>query len=196
MVLHDVDGQYRCEGRGLPRRWAMGAHAHGTRAIPGVWVVVVIMMLTTVSAACGKHTKPCGDHDDDLGDANAPRVNTFAFVRQMPSDPWDLVFSVNFSDADGDLGTVQTSPTTGQITAHGLADLYTGQSDPTVSWSLAELLPQSNISPTATSGVFAIPLRFSESLGDGSNVALQLQLIDMAGHRSNCYEVDLHVTLH
>lgn len=116
--------------------------------------------------------------------ADAPLILGMGVASQVPSDPWRVVLATDFVDWSGDL-------------SGGNAELYTNHS-PAVSntYALTTLFMSSGGVPSdATSGRFALPVRFAPNTVDGASLHLGTQLVDAAGHRSNCYVLDLTFSL-
>lgn len=102
-------------------------------------------------------------------------ITDFGLYGQLDGDPWTLIFEIAFDDRDGDLGD-------------GKADFYLGgQAGAGASINLRDPFRQSALPLNATSGRFGVALRFGDTVSDGSNLLMGLQLLDAAGRRSNCY---------
>ena len=134
--------------------------------------------LCCVTPAC--NDSPCSD--DGQLEAPAPQIDAVEVLQdRVPGDPWELVFVVRFGDADGDLEP-------------GHAEVFLGSNAPTT-LELNEIFRQSALAPTSTSGLLTLPLRFSDTVRDGTDVRMGLQLVDEAARRGNCYSMDLHFTV-
>ena len=120
----------------------------------------------------------CGQNPQNTFE-EAPVITDFSLVDTLNGDPWTLIFSVAFTDSNGDLGRL------------GKAELFLNGNDQPERIDLAEIFSQSAISTDATQGTLAIPLRFGETLSDGTQVNLGLQLLDANSFRSNCYSLEL-----
>jgi hypothetical protein len=108
-----------------------------------------------------------------------PVITGLVLHSQLEEDPWLLVFDVSFTDADGDL-------------VGGNAELYiNGAKKPGATQPLRDLFRQSAVSDDSTSGHFSLPLRFDETMPDGAQVQLGLQLVDASGYRSRCYSLTI-----
>ena len=111
--------------------------------------------------------------------AEAPIITDFSFVESLRGDPWTLIFSVSFTDSNGDLGQL------------GKAEIFLNGNDTPERIELQEIFSQSAVDSGATQGTLALPLRFGESLSDGTQVNLGLQVLDANSFRSNCFSLDL-----
>jgi hypothetical protein len=106
-------------------------------------------------------------------------------AEQVPSDPWRVVLACDFIDPNGDLG------------AGSVAFYVNGGTTPKQDSPLAPLFAATGgLSPTATSGRVALPIRFAADTRSGSLLHLCVQLTDAAGHKSNCYGLTLQLNLH
>ena len=140
--------------------------------------IMAVLMASACLGACSKGNscdgQPASKH------ATAPRIEALSLLRQVTSDPWTLVFEVKFTDADGDLGG-------------GTAEFFMERKTPAaVTMSLAEMFQRSEVDLAASSGELGLPLRFKDTVPNGQDVDLELQMIDVKGQRSNCYQVSLH----
>lgn len=137
----------------------------------------------TATALLGCDRPGC-DGKDYVAEPNAPVVTKLELVQQLTErgDPWTLVFGVQFTDANGDVGA-------------GKAEVFlNGSTTPTI-LALSDDFGHSNVDLQAKSGRIAIPLRFNDSVQDASTVRFGLQLVDAAQLRSNCYSLDLSFTV-
>lgn len=136
------------------------------------WGATILALVA--SAACGKSSGcPPGTSSPD-----APQVTGLGLVTNaMPGDPWQLVFTVDFTDDDGDLG-------------YGEAEVYLDDAATPTRLELFRLFRESALAFEATSGQFMLPLHFT-GIADGDDVRLTLALIDQAQNRSPCYSADV-----
>lgn len=112
--------------------------------------------------------------------SGAPVIDNFWVLdHQIPGDPWTVLFGVDYTDGDADLEA-------------GVAEFYLNRNDEPAVQEMAEAFRQSGVQPSQTSGSVWMALRFADTIEDGTDVTLGLQIVDAAGHRSNCYTVDLH----
>lgn len=137
------------------------------------WPVVVAASLAT--AACDGAA--CGDFEQTTG-ATAPVIDAFTSAGQLQGDPWTIILAVDFRDEDGDLGG-------------GRAQFFLNGDGPSTEQPMADIFRQSGLPDGATAGKLGWPLRFGDTVGDGSTVKIGLQLVDAAEQRSNCYRLDL-----
>ncbi len=144
-----------------------------------LWTVAFVATLA-LAAGCGS---PCGDYAASDAD-NAPRLVGMKLVqRAVPSDPWQLVFVLDFRDKDGDL-------------SGGFAQVFLNGKRHESTVALLEIFRQSALANDATSGQLTLPLRFDESsVSDGAKVELAVQVVDSATLRSNCYSMDLEFSV-
>jgi hypothetical protein len=113
------------------------------------------------------------------GDDTAPVIEQFDLLGQLEGDPWTLVFGTSFADSSGDLGG-------------GHAEFSLNGKSSGSQLELDEIFRQSGIDPASKAGRMAFPLRFADSVQDGSEVWLGLQLVDAEDQRSNCSAMKLH----
>ncbi len=137
-------------------------------------------VLALLAPACGSST--CGGQARS-DDAGAPEVSSFFVLsedRQIPGDPWTVLFGIDFLDPNGDLGE------------SGAAEFYLNSNPEPTAQPLDRVFRQNGLQPSATEGAFWVTLRFAEAtVDDGTRVRLGVQLIDGALLRSNCYTLDL-----
>jgi len=136
--------------------------------------------LALIAPACGSNT--CGGQAR-TEDGNAPAVTRFYVLsedKQIPGDPWTVLFGVEFNDITGDLGP------------GGRAEFYLNSNTEASEQELDRVFRQNGLLPGATEGAFWVYLRFAEeTVDDGTQVRLGVQLVDAAELRSNCYTLDL-----
>ena len=131
------------------------------------------------SLGCGSDGNAyCGQNPQNTF-PEAPVITDFSLVDTLNGDPWTLIFSVAFTDTNGDLGKL------------GKAELFLNGNDQPERIGLAEIFSQSAIAPDAVEGTLAVPLRFGETVSNGTVVNLGLQLLDANSFRSNCYSLEL-----
>lgn len=121
----------------------------------------------------------CGDNVRVSSDVNAPVINNVVLVDQLEQDPWTLVLTLDFRDADGNLA------------AGDVVFYLNNDGDSATSQSLLPTFKQSAISEEATSGTLVLPLRFDDTVGDGVEIDLGMQLVDAEVLHSNCYGLTL-----
>jgi hypothetical protein len=138
-------------------------------------LVVAILLATGASACGGGH---CAGLEADESPGTPVVDNFWVLEQQIPGDPWTVLFGVDYTDDDGDLGT-------------GSAEFYLNESKDAAVQDMVDAFRQSGVQPGQTSGSVWMALRFSDTVDDGTHVTLGLQLVDAAGHRSNCYTVEL-----
>ena len=135
------------------------------------------------AAACGS---PQCDGQNYEPQAGSPVIVRMDILQQLAGDPWTIVLALEFSDSEGDIGGGQVS-------------FYLNSDKTPTTLPLAEYFAQSDLPVNATSGRFALQLRFRNTVPDGDRVRLAAQLEDAsasvkgaaAGLRSNCYQMDL-----
>jgi hypothetical protein len=143
--------------------------------------VLAALSLVGLALLCG-----CGSDDNAHCAQNpqntfseAPIITDFSLVETLKGDPWTLIFSLSFTDSNGDLGQL------------GKAEIFLNGNDTPERIELQEIFSQSAVESGATEGTLALPLRFGESLADGTQVNLGLQILDANSFRSNCFSLDL-----
>jgi hypothetical protein len=100
--------------------------------------------------------------------------------KQIPGDPWTVVFGVEFEDSGRDLGS------------GGHAEFFLNANEEPAAQELDSVFRQSGLVTDASAGAFWVTLRFAEeTVEDGTNVRLGLQLIDAGERRSNCFTLEL-----
>jgi hypothetical protein len=110
---------------------------------------------------------------------SAPVIETFELIGQLDNDPWTRIFATSFSDGNGDVGD-------------GLAEFHLNGVKSGSSLELFEVFRSSGVPSGARSGRIAFPLRFSDTVQDGDEAWLGLQLLDASEQRSNCSALRLH----
>ena len=141
----------------------------------------LIACLSPALSACGTDSSACGSILKSTSEL-APKITDFDLNKQLEGDPWTLIFAATFEDSNGDLGEV------------GQARFYlAGEEAATL--SLKEIFAQNGVDADANEGVLAMPLRFSETVSDGAQVVLGLQLFDSNSFASNCYSLGLEFNL-
>ena len=145
------------------------------RTLIGAFVILVALNLGL--SACGTDSSACGSILKSTSDL-APKITSFELNSQLDGDPWTLIFSATFEDSNGDLGEV------------GQARFYLGGEE-AATLSLNDIFVQNGVESDATGGTLAMPLRFSETVSDGAQVVLGLQLFDSNSFASNCYSLGL-----
>ena len=141
------------------------------------FILLFLVAFSSGLIGCGTDSAACGSRfqsDSDL----APLLTNFELKRQLDGDPWTLIFSATFEDSNGDLGGL------------GQAKFFLSGEE-AASLSLDDVFRQSGVTLDATDGVLALPLRFSETVSDGAQVVLGLQLYDSNSFASNCYSLGL-----
>ncbi|MEE8409793.1 MAG: hypothetical protein V3T05_09325 [Myxococcota bacterium] len=120
----------------------------------------------------------CGGNEP-TDQQNAPWVDNFWVLDlQIPGDPWTVLFGIDFTDPNGDLGV-------------GAAEFFLNAGTNPAVQPLVDAFRQSGVSPDETRGSVWMALRFSDTMDDGTEVSLGLQLVDGDDNRSNCYSLDL-----
>ena len=133
----------------------------------------------SVMTGCGSDGNALCAQNPQNTFAEAPVITDFNLVDTLNGDPWTLIFSVAFTDSNGDLGKL------------GKAELFLNGNDEPERIDLEEIFSQSAVASDATEGTLAVPLRFGETVTDGTQVNLGLQLLDANSFRSNCYSLEL-----
>jgi hypothetical protein len=141
----------------------------------------VLACVASAAAGCGENS--CADVEASDASAAPEVVGVKLLEDAVPGDPWELVFVTRFRDSDGDLG-------------NGRADVYLNDdAPPAIKLPMRDIFRQSALSLGAESGVLTLPLRFSDTVPNGASVQMGLMLVDNAGHKSNCYSMDLKFTV-
>jgi hypothetical protein len=137
---------------------------------------ILALVLAPVASACGDEY--CAGLEAN-GEPGTPAVESFwVLEHQIEGDPWTVLFGADFTDEDGDLGG-------------GVAEFYLNQSAKPAVQEMEDAFRQSGVQEGETAGSVWMALRFADTIEDGTGVTLGLQLVDAAGHRSNCYTVEL-----
>ncbi len=142
---------------------------------------VVLLALSLGLNACGTDSSACGSILKSTSNL-APKITSFELNSQLDGDPWTLIFSATFEDSNGDLGEV------------GQARFYLGGEE-AATLSLNDIFAQNGVDSEANTGTLAMPLRFSETVSDGAQVVLGLQLFDSNSFASNCYSLGLQFNI-
>jgi hypothetical protein len=130
------------------------------------------------TAACGPE-KACGDQTEGSSAGDAPHIDDLRLAGQLEEDPWTMVLSLEFEDSDGNLGT-------------GAATFYLNHSSqPSTRQEMRDAFRQNALPSDTRSGTLVMPLRFGDTIDDGAQVDLGVQLEDADRQRSNCYAVRL-----
>lgn len=140
--------------------------------------VVGLVLLGGLVQACDS-PMACGDKVTVSRSVEAPVIASADVASQLAQDTWTVVLGVDFTDADGDLGD-------GKVEFH-----LNDKSNAASSQPLLAVFHESAVDVGATAGSLTVPLRFDDTIRNGTDVHLGLQLIDQAGHRSNCYGLAL-----
>jgi hypothetical protein len=123
-------------------------------------------------------------------DADAPRLSSLTYDGQAPDSTLVLLMSVDFADADGDLGVeggVLETFINGKATSAGPIPLFT-------------IFVQNELPLDATEGTLAFTLELSfpeaeaDRPDDGSSFRLGTRAQDAAGHVSTTEQVALRLT--
>lgn len=124
----------------------------------------------------------CGAPGPEDWPAGRPRIERLRFLDQKPQSPLDLLFAVDFLDADGDLGAGQVElMVEGAATSRlALSDVFEAQFPP--------------LARTATAGAFEVYVRLGDEVRIGDRMKVELVLEDARGHRSNRPSVTLEAT--
>jgi hypothetical protein len=133
-------------------------------------------MLVTLASLAACSDDHCAE--EASGATSAPVLEAFDLLEQLEGDPWTLIFAATFSDADGDLAAGHA-----ELSVNGRAS---GNQLP-----LGDIFRQSGLPASARSGRIAFPLRFEDTVEDGAQVWLGMQLVDGARQRSNCAALEL-----
>ena len=129
-----------------------------------------------LAAGCGE-AKHCGETSTPVASSKAPVITNFDLEYQVEEDPWQGIFSLSFTDSNGNLGS-------------GVAEFFV-QGTQTESLNLQDLFLAAGVSPTATEGTIALPLRFADTIAGNARSWLGIQLVDAEQERSNCYALEL-----
>lgn len=139
-----------------------------------------IAVSVSLLSACGENA--CEGFEASQSN-DSPQITKLRLVNQLPGDPWTAIFGLEFTDTNGDLGLGSSH-----------AEFFlNGKSAAKV--NLPAFFKGSSVPPNATSGELAVPLRFGETVKDGTIGILGVQLIDTQSHRSNCYALELDFTV-
>ncbi len=145
----------------------------------GAWAAAIAVTLGAMLSGC-EGTR-CGGNERDEA-ADAPVLLSFYMLdetRQIPDDPWTVVFGAEFEDPDANL-------------AAGAAEFYLNANPEPATQPMDQVFRQSGIAAGEPRGAFWATLRFAEeTVDDGTRVRLGLQLIDGAELRSNCFTLEL-----
>ena len=145
---------------------------HSTRRI----VLLGVVVACTLAAGCGD-PEHCGETSTPTASSNAPVITNFDLAYQVEDDPWQGIFSLSFTDSNGNLGS-------------GIAEFFV-QGTQTDSLSLQDLFSAAGVAPTATEGTIALPLRFADTIAGNARSWLGIQIVDAEQERSNCYALEL-----
>jgi hypothetical protein len=114
-----------------------------------------------------------------------PKIDKVSAPSQSSQDPYTLLFTVTFTDTDGDLGM--------KGTLHLLVDDLENSTRP-----LSELFAAQSpsLDQAATQGDIDLPVQLdANSLTDGQKVKIGFYLVDAAGLKSNVPYVVLQVMI-
>ncbi len=138
------------------------------------WALGVALALVLSVQGCRSACDAAATSSD-----NAPEVVNFDLFGQLDGDPWTLIFEIQFTDANGDLGG-------------GRAEFFTQGSRSGGDVELNRPFLQAGLDLSAREGTIGIPLRFGEGgVNDGDSTRLGVQLVDLNGDRSNCFSLRL-----
>jgi hypothetical protein len=144
--------------------------------------VLMAVMAATPLASCNRAGCDGTAYDAENVDPKAPVITNMQLLRQVPDSPWTLIFTLNFTDADGDLGA-------------GEANFYIGKNKP-LRQDMQKIFPPSEVPLDATSGRLGLTLTFTESgVQDDTTARLETQLTDGANRVSNCFFMDINFAL-
>jgi len=142
---------------------------------------LILVLAAANLAASGCSSTRCGDLEVS-DETNAPKLVAFYVLpdeKQMPGDPWTVLFGVESKDANGDLGG-------------GQAEFFLNSETEATKQDLDTVFRQSGVELDATRAEVYMTLRFAENtVDDGAQVRLGLQLVDAQGLRSNCFTLEL-----
>ena len=134
--------------------------------------ISICFLISVVCVGCGEEMVCAGVRASSV--VGSPQITQFSLKRQEKADPWSSVFSLSFTDMDGDL-------------AQGKLHLYLdARKEPTIKQSMSSLMLQSRVSVREREGTIGIPVRFSDQIIDGSIVRVGAQLIDGEGRWELC----------
>ncbi len=137
-------------------------------------VAVVFACQALAGWGCGDDACP---NDDVKLKPTSPRLEALVFAGQVEGDPFELVFTADFRDSDGDLG-------------RGKAHVYLDGGKEPLTIDLVNVFRQSALAPESTRGTMQLPLRFT-GITRTSEVRVGMQLEDAARNLSNCYSLEL-----
>ena len=144
------------------------------------WCLRFFLVALCLSSSTACNRTGC-DEADYTVKTGAPVITNMEYLYALPHDPWTLIFAIDFTDTAGAVG-------------NGNALFYlNGNNTPTV-LALPDYFESSDVPLDATSGRFAVHLRFaSDGVQDGTVVRLGTQLENSASTtlKSNCFSLDL-----
>ena len=130
-----------------------------------LWIVPIAGIVGIIGIGCGdsKEDWPIG----------RPRIDDVNFLEQTPGDPGQLAFSVQFTDADGDLGTGSLTLLLDceESSVLPLDELFAGQIPP--------------LAGTTTEGTLEVYVNVDGVVDQGRRIEFGFILEDAAGLRSN-----------
>lgn len=140
------------------------------------------MAAAAISTGCGD-INACGGHTGTI-DPNGPLITSMRLIGQVDIDPWRAVIEANFIDADGDLGM-------------GTVDYFVnGDPNAAQTQQLARVFGASGgIAEDTTQAKVQLLLRFDQKTASHAYLHLGTQITDAAGHKSNCYALNLSYLL-
>ena len=117
-------------------------------------------------------------------DPNGPLILSMDYVGQVDIDPWHVVLKCDVVDGDGDLGA-------------GTVDYYVNGSNASVETQRLERVfgASGGVPQDSTDATLQLLVRFSRSTATNAYLHLGTQLTDAAGHKSNCFNLDLSYLL-
>jgi hypothetical protein len=117
-------------------------------------------------------------------DVQAPLILSMDYVGQVDIDPWHVVLTCDVVDNDGDLG-------------NGTVDYYVNGSKESAETQRLERVfsASGGVPQDSTDATLQLLLRFSRSTASNAYLHLGTQLTDAAGHKSNCFNLDLSYLL-
>jgi hypothetical protein len=125
----------------------------------------------------------CGGNPGAI-DPNAPLILSMSLMGQVDIDPWRAVLRCHVLDADGDLG--------GGTVRYYVNDTF----EAAETQHLGRIFSASGgMDESSTDTSLQLLLRFNQNTAADAYLHLSTQMTDVAGHKSNCYRLDLSYLL-
>lgn len=194
--IPSVRQRNRAQGRSGCQQVHLGAQEAGLAAVTGLMMralrrrrvmrdklgIGLLLAMWAGLSGCGA-SNACGGTDAPIN-ARAPLILSMDLVGQVDIDPWHVVLSCDVTDGDGDMGGGEVN--------------YFVNGAPTSeeSQSLERVFNASGgVRNDSTDAKLQLLVRFSRASANNAYLHLGTQITDKAGHKSNCYELDLSYLL-